>query len=78
VSKFNQRDMILHLLRGFPEGLTPLEALDAGCGFRLGARIYELRAAGYDIETTWQTTITGARIARYVLHERPEQMAVGW
>ena len=48
-----------------------------GLGFRLGARIYELRAEGHDIETQWETTVGGARIARYVLHEKPEQIGAG-
>jgi hypothetical protein len=66
--------LTLSLLRAFPEGVTPLIALDCGCGFRLGARVHELREAGYDVETEWETTAAGARIARYVLHEKPEQL----
>jgi hypothetical protein len=35
--------------------ITPLEALDKfGC-FRLGARIYDLRKQGHDIETEYVT-----------------------
>lgn len=67
---------ILALLHLNPEGITALEALnDAGC-FRLGARIYEIKAAGYPIATDWVTTMTGKRIARYRLVGQPEQMAM--
>ncbi len=65
----------LSLLRGFPEGLTSLEALHMGAGFRLSGRILELRQDGFDIETTWETTMNGARVARYVLREKPEQLS---
>lgn len=46
----SQRDQILaHLERH--GRITPLEALDRyGC-FRLGARVYELREAGVNIDT---------------------------
>lgn len=37
--------------------------------FRLGARVWELKEAGYRIETTWTETRTGKRIARYQLYE---------
>jgi hypothetical protein len=69
-----QARLILSLLRGFPEGLTQLEALNAGAGMRLGARVWELRHAGYPVETTWETTPAGARIARYVLRNEDEQL----
>lgn len=60
---------VLELLRRHPEGVTALDALDAVGSFRLGARIYELKAEGYVIETTWTETYSGKRIARYRLHE---------
>ncbi len=69
---------VLGLLRTYPEGITALEALnDVGC-FRLGARIYDLKAEGYRIETDLVTTMTGKRIARYRLVEKPRQMALGF
>jgi len=44
--------------------ITPMEALTGyGC-FRLGARIYELRQRGYDIETEMVSS-HGKRYARY-------------
>lgn len=46
--------------------ITPLQALKLyGC-FRLGARIWDLRRAGYDIHTTLVETC-GKRVARYRL-----------
>lgn len=58
-------------------GVTPLDALTAVGTFRLGARIFELKADGYDIETKLETTGNGKRIARYVLHEAPKQLTLG-
>lgn len=73
-----QTRRVLTLLRASgPEGLTHLEALHAGCGSRLAARVAELRADGYDVRSSLVTTSNGARIARYVLHEAPVQ-AVLW
>lgn len=48
--------------------ITPLEALqEYGC-FRLGARVYDLRAQGHDIETEWLELANGKRVARYRLN----------
>lgn len=45
-----QRDMILQFMRDFG-GITPAQAIEEfGC-YRLGARICDLRAAGYNIKT---------------------------
>ena len=46
--------------------LTPLEALDKFGTFRLGARILELRQAGYDIKTR-MVRKGRARVAEYSL-----------
>lgn len=46
----SQRDLILEALR-CGEALTPLSALRRFGTFRLGARILELREAGYRIVT---------------------------
>jgi hypothetical protein len=72
-----QTKLVLGLLRIHPEGLTALEALRYGAGFRLSGRILELRQAGYHVETEWLTTPNRARIARYVLRDEIEQMVVG-
>ena len=66
-----QTERILALLRERgAEGLTPLEALEQVGSFRLGARIWDLREQGHLITTETYTTPNGARVARYVLHER--------
>ena len=59
-----------NLLCARPKGITSLDALDAGCGFRLAARISELRAEGYAIAATTVRTPQGAHIARYRLVEQ--------
>jgi hypothetical protein len=62
----NQTQAILaHLETG--ASLTPLEALDRfGC-FRLGARCWELKMAGWPIVTTMVTLASGKRVASYRL-----------
>ena len=69
-----QTDALLALLRERgPLGVTPLEALEAIGSFRLAARIFDLRAEGYDIERQTWTTPSGATVARYCLIEAPVQ-----
>ena len=47
--------------------LTPLDALDVfGC-FRLGARIYDLRAMGWPVNRRMILLETGKRVAEYWL-----------
>lgn len=60
-----QRDLILaYLLTGHT--ITPLEALDRfGC-FRLGARVWELKQAGYRIATQ-MIAVGDKRVAQYRL-----------
>ena len=66
-----QVEGVLALLRERgSRGVTPLDALDVVGSFRLGARIFDLRAEGYDIETQVYETPNGSRVARYVLHEK--------
>lgn len=64
-----QTRAVLALLERHPEGVTPLDALDEAGSFRLGARVYELKADGYDIETELVRTPNGKRIARYRLRK---------
>jgi hypothetical protein len=60
-----QADAILqHLKSG--KTLTPLQALKAGFGLRLSARILELRQAGYDVKTT-MVKRGRSRVAEYRL-----------
>ena len=47
------------------EAITPLDALrDFGC-MRLGARIWDLKRAGHDIEADTVVTESGKWVARY-------------
>jgi len=61
-----QNDRILaHLRTG--KTLTPLEALNRfGC-LRLGARVYDLKAAGHDIRSRLVEVAGGKRVASYRL-----------
>ena len=64
-----QTEIILRLLQERPEGITAIDALnEAGC-FRLAARISDLRAMGYRIESDMVTLPNGKRVARYSLTE---------
>lgn len=72
-----QTEKVLELLeQAGTRGVTPLDALEFVGSFRLGARIWDLRAAGVDIETKWVRTAGGARVACYVLVQ-PEQETLG-
>lgn len=69
-----QAEQLLTLLRQRgAEGVTPLLALDRIGSFRLGARIFDLRAAGHRISKTMVRTSGGAHVAQYVLDESPEE-----
>lgn len=69
----NQTDEILNYLRaGY--SLTPLEALDKfGC-FRLGARIWEIKDQGYDIESKIVSGPNGKHYSRYTLKHQEKQL----
>lgn len=58
-----ERVLVLLAFRG-PEGVS---VLDFPAGFRLAARVNDLRNAGNDIDMTRVTLAGGAKIARYVL-----------
>lgn len=64
-----QSDMILNaLLAG--ETLTPLDALKRfGC-FRLGARIWDLKCAGYEIDMELIDVDNGKHVATYRLAKK--------
>lgn len=65
-----QNDRVLDLLRSRgPRGITALDALEHVGSMRLAARIADLRALGYDIDSEMVPTARGARVARYTLHE---------
>ena len=74
-----QNERILDLLRyRGKRGVTALDALDVVGSFRLAARIADLRAEGYDITSTMETTATGKRIARYRLVEPQAVEQLAW
>lgn len=76
-----QAEALLELLRERgTQGVTPLLALDRIGSFRLGARIYDLRAAGHAISKTMVKTSGGAHVACYVLEVRRDyaQEALPW
>lgn len=67
-SASSQRDAVLeHLRERGP--ISALEALEELGIMRLGARVYELRALGHDVRTTFETNEGGKRYARYALVE---------
>lgn len=69
---------VLELLRKRgAHGTTALDALSTVGTFRLSGRIHELRAEGFDITSEMVTVPSGARIARYVLHERTRLDRIG-
>lgn len=70
-----QKTAILeHMRKG--EAITPLEALSMyGC-FRLGARIWDLKNDGWDIETT-TVEQNGKHFAAYKLAEKGQQSLFG-
>ena len=65
----SQSQRLLDLLRSQgEEGVGFWEAVDIVGTTRLAARVKDLRDAGHDIETRWETTPTKKRVARYVWH----------
>lgn len=63
----SQESRILSHLRA-GRSLNPLQALDKfGC-FRLAARVWQLRNAGWDIRTRRLRTRTGKTVALYYLN----------
>jgi hypothetical protein len=57
--------------------ITALDALDHfGC-FRLGARIYDLKRDGHEIESRPYKTAGGATIAQYRLIRKPANLTQG-
>lgn len=49
----------------------PVDIRDYPAGFRLAARIKDLRDAGHDIDTTTLALPGGAKVARYALRQTP-------
>lgn len=65
-SSESQKSKILaHLLKG--EGITPMDALELYGSFRLGARIAEIKALGYDVKSEFVKLPNGKQVKRYHL-----------
>lgn len=68
----DQRSQAVEILKHLQAGksITPLESLERfGC-FRLGARIWDLRKQGHEIEREMVTTPQGKHVASYRLAEK--------
>jgi hypothetical protein len=66
-----EQQILAHLKAG--HRLTRLEALTRfGC-IHIGARVFDLRKAGWDIRTERVKTKTGKRVVEYYLHRTGEQ-----
>lgn len=68
----SDKERVLAWLRAHGS-IEPLTALREIGTFRLGARIWDLRHDGFDIETQRFETASGSRVARYVLRERGQR-----
>lgn len=70
-----QNEQILAILQS-GRSLTPLEALDEVGSFRLGARVWDLKQAGYDIQSEFIELPNGKRVARYWLPQEKGQLSL--
>lgn len=65
-----QEEMIIRYLKEHKGGMTQKDAIGMGC-YRLGARVFDLRAKGYDIERVMMDVIKAngekTKVARYYL-----------
>lgn len=57
--------ILAHLKSG--KSITPLEALELYKCFRLGARIADIKALGYDVKSEFVTTPSEKKVKRYHL-----------
>jgi hypothetical protein len=64
-----KNELVLAALRQSRAGLT---VLDFPAGFRLGARIFDLRRLGYHITTRPKTLPGGSVVALYRLEAEPQ------
>lgn len=60
-----EQQILAYLMEG--RTLTALEALDKFQCFRLGARVFDLRKAGHNIESRPYRTPEGKTVAQYTL-----------
>lgn len=64
MSQQTQKEQILSALKS-GQKITPIDALNEfGC-FRLGARIYDLKEAGHQIDKAMVEVPSGKRVAEY-------------
>lgn len=78
MSHRNQATMLLELLRERgTQGVTPLLALDRIGSLRLAAVVFDLKKAGYNIDSTMVTVGLGKRVARYTLVEARSYQQLG-
>lgn len=75
-----QQELVLAMLRrAGPRGITPLQALEQARCMRLAAVVHRLKADGHDISNEGATVGPEAKhVARYVLHEQPVQLDMGY
>ena len=64
-TKSQEQAILSHLKSG--RSITPIEALSLYKCFRLGARIYGLKKAGFNIESQMVKVPSGKRVASYRL-----------
>ncbi len=70
MARTTQADALIELLRlRGSDGVTPLLALQEIGTLRLAAVVFDLRAAGWNIETEIIETPSGKHVARYTLRE---------
>jgi hypothetical protein len=62
----NQQEKILNHLREYGH-ITALQAIGVYRIFNLKGRVYDLRAAGWNVQTDMVSDATGKRYARYHL-----------
>lgn len=62
-----QNSLILNMLKKGP--VTPMDALKHAQCMRLGARIWDLRQMGHQIDREWYETRSGKKVARYYLRK---------
>lgn len=68
----SQNDELLVILRRRGRaGITQLEAYEILRSTRLGARVFDLKAANHNILDEWVTVPSGKRVKRYWLADAP-------
>lgn len=71
----NQTTKILLYMKA-GNSITPIQALEMFGSFRLGARIHNIRAMGFNVKTDLITTSTKKVIAEYSLGKNYTQLSM--